>query len=74
MHYCIDALTLDVGLSVHEAHAGQLLQLTREPLLWRLVRVASSHLSQHLSHELVEHGVTRHLRSLLTRSWSASLT
>ena len=47
-------LTLNVGLSVHEAHAGQLVELAGKPLLWWLVRVASSHLSHHLTHELIE--------------------
>ena len=46
--------TLYVGLSVHKAHAGELVQLTGKPLLWRLVRVAGPHLAHHLTHELIE--------------------
>ena len=46
--------TLYVGLPVHKAHAGQLVELAGKPLLRWLVRVASSHLSHHLTHELIE--------------------
>ena len=48
------APTLYVGLSVHKAHAGQLVKLAGKPLLWWLVRVARPHLAHHLTHELVE--------------------
>ena len=44
----VTILTLDVLLPVHEAHAGELLELTGEPLFRRLVGITLSHLSEHL--------------------------
>ena len=42
-------LTLDVGLSVYEAHRSELLELPREPLLRRVVLALTRHRHHHLS-------------------------
>ena len=41
-------LTLDVGLSVYEAHGSKLLELPREPLLRRVVLALTRHRHHHL--------------------------
>ena len=44
--------TLNVGLSVHEPHASQLIQLRCKSFLWRLTGISWSHLSNHLHTKL----------------------
>lgn len=45
---------LNVGLPVDEPHGGELLQLSRKPLLWWVVQSLSRHRRHHLLHELGE--------------------
>lgn len=54
----LPARTLDVSLSINEAHSLQLFQLTSEPLLGRVVNALAGHGSHHLIHELCEGGAT----------------
>ena len=56
LNYLID-FTLDVGLSIYESHSRQLLELTSEPLLGRIVQALSGHGVDHLVHELGESSV-----------------